>query len=156
MQASPTFKTKSVSNTVLMSAAPVLSLDKVVVPYWDRRLFTKFGFFLAVTWLITVVLKPKVDYDLLLNFVDEKKQQISSVFSDILSKSEGLINSISKRIANVDISSWRQFTLKKVTPINSSYSLYQFSAGIIGRLDGVDIGQEVTKFNKAIYTLIIL
>jgi len=147
----PQFQTKSVvaSNintnvkTILMSTSPVLSLDKVVIPYWDRRVFSKFGLFFAVTWLISILLKPKVDYEFLLTFLDEKKQQINNAFSTLVSKTEGLVSLVRNRISTLDISSWRQFSLKKVVPINSSYSLYQFSAGSLGRLDNVDIGQEV-------------
>ena len=145
----PKFQTKSVvSNTILMSTSPpILSLDKVVIPYWDRRVLSKIGFVFAITWLISILLKPKVDYEFLLNFLDEKKEQVNNAISKLASKTESLVSFVRNRISTLDISSWRQFSLKKVVPINSSYSLYQFSAGSLGRLDNVDIGQEVINDN---------
>lgn len=149
------FQTNSKSHNVLMTSAPsILSLDKVVIPYyWDRtRVLSKFGLFLAVTWIISVILKPKIDYEFVLNFLEEKKQIANTVMTKLLAKTDDIVSFVRNRFTNLDLSSWRQFSLKKVVPINSSYSLCQFSAGLFGRLENVDIGQEVWNlYNFSIY-----
>lgn len=134
---------KGATKTQLRSTVPVISLDKVVIPYWDRRIVSKFGLLVAITWLISLVVKPTVDYEVLPTLLHDAKQQISSIFMKILSTTKDLMRTLRQQVSSLDISSWRQFSLQKIVPINSSFSLYQFSAETKGRIDNIDIGQEV-------------